>query len=291
MTITAIILTFTSALFHASWNILIKKSSNPALFISLMALSTTVLIFPIAIYKLLFNAPNPTGFFLIGLTWIFHLGYFTFLGQSYNRSNLNIVYPISRGFGLILIQTFSILILRESITSTALLGSSIIIIGILGVGFFEISQIFNLLRKKRKIIDQSIFFTFLTGITIACYSFIDKKGSSEVDPFLYVFFINTAGIGTLIPILHRYSTQKTKSFFINHWKSLISASLLQYFGYTLIIICYSFSPLSYISAFREVSLIIGIFLGYFILKEDLTIPKMLGTLLIILGALLIAITG
>ena len=289
MTITAIILTFTSALCHASWNILIKKSSNPALFLSLIGFCTTIIVFPLAIYKLFFDTPNTLGFFLIGLTWILHLGYFTFLGQSYNRTNLNIVYPISRGFGLLLVQILSILILKESITLTALLGSSIIILGILGVGFWEISQIFISLRKTKKIIDKSILLTLLTGLTISCYSLIDKKGSYEVDPFLYVFFVNSAAIGILIPMLYKFPIQKTKSFFINHWKSLIIASVFQYIGYSLIIICYSFTNLNYISAFREISLILGIFLGYFILKENLTLPKILGTSLIILGAILIAI--
>ena len=289
MTFTAIILTFISALCHASWNILIKKSTNPALFLALIGLCTTILVFPLAIYKLLFDTPNTLGFLLIGLTWILHLGYFTFLGQSYNRTNLNIVYPISRGFGLVLVQILSILILKESITLTAILGSSIIILGILGVGFLEISQIFISLRKTKKIIDRGILLTLLTGLTIACYSLIDKKGSYEVDPFLYVFFVNSASIGVLIPMIRKFPIQKTKNFFINHWKSLIFASIFQYIGYSLIIICYSFTNLNYISAFREISLILGIFLGYFILKENLTFPKILGTSLIILGAILIAI--
>jgi len=289
VTFTAIILTFISALCHASWNILIKKSTNPALFLALMGVCTTILVFPLAIYKLLFDTPNTLGFLLIGLTWILHLGYFTFLGQSYNRTNLNIVYPISRGFGLVLVQILSILILKESITLTAFLGASIIILGILGVGFLEISQIFISLRKTKKIIDRSILLTLLTGLTIACYSLIDKQGSYEVDPFLYVFFVNSAAIGVLIPMLYKFPIQKTKSFFINNWKSLIFASAFAYLGYSLIIFCYSFTNLNYISAFREISLILGIFLGYFILKENLTLPKILGTSLIILGAILIAI--
>jgi drug/metabolite transporter (DMT)-like permease len=289
VTFTAIILTFISALCHASWNILIKKSTNPALYLALMGVCTTILVFPLAIYKLLFDTPNTLGFLLIGLTWILHLGYFTFLGQSYNRTNLNIVYPISRGFGLVLVQILSILILKESITLTAFLGASIIILGILGVGFLEISQIFISLRKTKKIIDRSILLTLLTGLTIACYSLIDKQGSYEVDPFLYVFFVNSAAIGVLIPMLYKFPIQKTKSFFINNWKSLIFASAFAYLGYSLIIFCYSFTNLNYISAFREISLILGIFLGYFILKENLTLPKILGTSLIILGAILIAI--
>ena len=169
MTFTAIILTFISALCHASWNILIKKSSNPALFLSLIGFCTTILVFPLAIYKLLFDTPNTLGFFLISLTWILHLGYFTFLGQSYNRSNLNIVYPISRGFGLLLVQILSILILKESITLTAFLGASIIILGILGVGFLEISQIFISLRKTKKIIRPNIDKIFIDKPSIKTY--------------------------------------------------------------------------------------------------------------------------
>ena len=56
-------------------------------------------------------------------------------------------------------------------------------------------------------------------------------------------------------------------------------------------IAYTFAPLSYSGAIREVSVVIGAFLGWRFLSEQMGGTRMLGAAVIFAGILVIAILG
>jgi uncharacterized membrane protein len=60
-------------------------------------------------------------------------------------------------------------------------------------------------------------------------------------------------------------------------------------AYLLALIAYSFAPLSYSGAIREVSVVIGAFLGWQFLEEPMGGTRVLGSMLIFAGILTIAL--
>jgi drug/metabolite transporter (DMT)-like permease len=60
-------------------------------------------------------------------------------------------------------------------------------------------------------------------------------------------------------------------------------------AYLLALIAYSFAPLSYSGAIREVSVVIGAFLGWRFLEEPMGGTRLLGSMTIFAGILVIAI--
>jgi drug/metabolite transporter (DMT)-like permease len=62
-------------------------------------------------------------------------------------------------------------------------------------------------------------------------------------------------------------------------------------AYLLALIAYSFAPLSYSGAIREVSVVIGSFLGWQFLEEPMGGTRVLGSIIIFVGILIIAIVG
>jgi drug/metabolite transporter (DMT)-like permease len=62
-------------------------------------------------------------------------------------------------------------------------------------------------------------------------------------------------------------------------------------AYLLTLVAYTFAPLSYSGAIREVSVVIGAFLGWQFLEEQMGRTRLLGSLVIFAGILIIAIFG
>jgi drug/metabolite transporter (DMT)-like permease len=83
--------------------------------------------------------------------------------------------------------------------------------------------------------------------------------------------------------------------FASAWRGpripLIFAGVLGVVAYLLALVAYSFAPLSYSGAIREVSVVIGAFLGWQFLREPMGGTRVLGAAIIFAGILVIALFG
>jgi len=91
--------------------------------------------------------------------------------------------------------------------------------------------------------------------------------------------------------LHRYGWKQ----FVAAWNGprlpLILTAILGVAAYLLALIAYSFAPLSYSGAIREVSVVIGAFLGWQFLQEEMGTTRVLGSIVIFVGILITALFG
>ena len=62
-------------------------------------------------------------------------------------------------------------------------------------------------------------------------------------------------------------------------------------AYLLALSAYTFAPLSYSGAIREVSVVIGAFLGWRFLEEKMGALRVLGSIVIFVGVLITAMFG
>ena len=103
LTLTAIALVLTASLCHASWNMIVRNTTRPALTTPLMALASACIASPLAVYILVTDMPSATGWAFIAATIVLHIAYFSALGYAYASGELSVVYPIARGLGLAII--------------------------------------------------------------------------------------------------------------------------------------------------------------------------------------------
>jgi drug/metabolite transporter (DMT)-like permease len=68
-------------------------------------------------------------------------------------------------------------------------------------------------------------------------------------------------------------------------------AILGVVAYLLALLAYTFAPLSYSGAIREVSVVVGAFLGWQFLQERMGGMRVLGSVVIFAGILIIAIFG
>ena len=99
MTGLAVALVLISAIAHASWNLMVRRSNKPELTNWMMATCGALLASPIAVYVFLSNPPSSVGWWYILGTVILHIAYFFTLGRAYKPGAVCLVYEFARGLG------------------------------------------------------------------------------------------------------------------------------------------------------------------------------------------------
>ena len=105
-----------AALLHASWNFLAKKSKNKMAFIWWFLLIATLAYLPMFLYYWPRQSVSPAGWACIVATGILHALYFWFMGGAYERGDLSLVYPLSRGSGPLFVPILAIIFLQEQLS-------------------------------------------------------------------------------------------------------------------------------------------------------------------------------
>lgn len=284
---------------------MVRRATRPAVTTALMAVASAILVLPYAVYLIIVDIPSTVGWLFILATIVLHIWYFATLGYAYNTGELSIVYPVARGLGLAIIPILGVYVVGESMSWPAVLGAIAIVssIGLIAqsdMGRTNIRRVvaiapnWALLRrvvgKTRFKLRRAWLLAMATGLVIGIYSVVDAQGVQHVRPVVYMFFLQLGGGLGMMVIQSRI---ETRAAFIDeaqrHWKILIAGGLLQFAAYTLVLTALTFSPVSYVGPFREISILIAVTYGSLVLKERVTKVRLSGAILIAIGGTAIAL--
>jgi drug/metabolite transporter (DMT)-like permease len=284
MPILAIVLLLTSASLHALWNLLLKRSQE-----KYSAMGWQVLISGIfAFFLLLFTGFPPRSMWSFALiSMALEAVYFILLSNAYSDHDFSLVYPIARGTAPAFLMLWSILFLRENPSVGGVLGISLIVGGMIIIGATSLIQ-----NRGSRLQIRGILTALAVALIISLYTLIDGTAVKNGPPLPYALTMFM-----FVPVLT--TTYNVRRFGWKHFAAawngprlpLILAAILGVVAYLLALIAYSFAPLSYSGAIREVSVVIGAFLGWQFLDEKMGGTRVLGSIVIFVGILIIAIFG
>jgi drug/metabolite transporter (DMT)-like permease len=284
MPILAIVLLLTSAFLHALWNLLLKRSQEKYSAMGWQVLISGVLAF----FLLIFTGFPPRSMWLFALiSMSLEAVYFILLSNAYSDHDFSLVYPIARGTAPAFLMLWSILFLRENPTSGGILGISMVVGGMIIIGATSLIQ-----NRGSRLHIKGILTALAVALTISLYTLIDGTAVKNGPPLPYALTMFM-----FVPILT--TTYNVRRFGWKHFAAawngprlpLILAAVLGVVAYLLALIAYSFAPLSYSGAIREVSVVIGAFLGWQFLEERMGGTRVLGSIVIFAGIVVIAIFG
>ncbi len=290
MTAFSLLLILIAAFSHAGWNLLLKRSGNKELFVWWFSVSGAVLLAPLGITLYWLNPITTPGHWFVLASMLMQIFYLILLGRSYSRGDLSLVYPIARGIGPMLVPLVAVLTLGERIELPAVVGIALVVVGIFTIswwGHFReiVASPVSFFR------DSGILYAILTGGTITVYSLLDKRGVQHVQPFLYMYLITVGvSIGLLPYIIRNYSLAQIKNAWAGSFWAIPAAGLLSYLAYTAILTAFTQDRVSYIVPAREVSIVVGVLAGVWLLKESFGAGRVLGSCLIVAGLALIALS-
>lgn len=249
-------LVLAAAVLHASWNALVKSGGDPWV---RLALANGVGSACAAAMVPFVGVPDAAAWpFILGSIAV-HQVYFAFLALQYRFGDLSHVYPISRGTAPLLVAVTAYVFAGETLSPAGMAAVGIICAAILSLTFD---------RGWKIAPGKGTWFALGTSLTIAVYTLIDGLGgrstANVVDYIVYMFLLNALPFGLLVMFMRRHALAPT---FRLHWKTGAIGGVLSYAAYGLVIWAMSLTPMTYVSALRETSVILAALIGTRILKE------------------------
>ena len=127
------------------------------------------------------------------------------------------------------------------------------------------------------------------GCMIAGYSLIDGIGA-RVAETAFGFFGWLALINSLVMLLYLVILQRTQptknTLKFNPYLFFIGGGA-SYVAYALVIWAFTQAPIALVTALRETSIVFALLIGVFLLKERLSLGKVIATFLTISGAIIL----
>jgi drug/metabolite transporter (DMT)-like permease len=282
MSALAILLLLTSASLHALWNLLLKRSREKYIAMGWQVILSGVLAF----FLLLFTGLPPRSMWSVALiSMALEAAYVILLSNAYSDHDFSLVYPIARGTAPAFLMLWSVLFLREQLSLSGILGVALIVCGMVIIGATSLLQ-----NRGSRLHLRGVAVALSVALIISLYTLVDgtavKKGPAL--PYALTMFM-------FVPVLT--TTYNLRRFgwgpFLAAWKGprlpLILAAALGVVAYLLALFAYSIAPLSYSGAIREVSVVIGAFLGWLFLEEPMGSTRVIGSIVIFAGILIIAL--
>lgn len=283
MPIAAILLLFFSAILHTAWNLLLKQSGRKYIATWWAVLLGAGLFLPVLLFT---GLPARETWSLLAASVLVETAYFIVLSLAYREADFSLVYPLARGAAPLMIAVWSVLFLQERPTPGGVAGLGIIIFGLVMVGGS------NLLAGTQTPRRSGILLSLLLALLISIYSTIDGAAVKQTPAFPYtvlVFFLSPVLAAPLV--LKRYGWQTLKSELAQNKIRILSIGILTVSAYLLTLAAYTIAKVSYSSAVREVSVVMGALAGWLFLGENLGRLRAWGALLIFGGILVIALAG
>jgi drug/metabolite transporter (DMT)-like permease len=247
-----------AALLHASWNAILKTSTDRLTTTCLMNLTGLVVGWIILLFV---NSPAPLSWVFLVLSAFIHIGYFIFLLGSYRFGDLSQVYPLARGAAPLIVAVLSPWLVGERLSPVQFAGVGILCLGILSLAF-----------GQRKLSEQfkweAVVMAFATGLTIAAYTVADGLGvrhsQSPAGYIAWLFVLNGITMSLAAGWVHGRGLVPA---LVANWRLPVFAGLLSMLAYGIVIWCYSLGAIAPIAALRETSVVMAAAIGTLVLRE------------------------
>ncbi len=255
-----------SAVVHASWNLWLKQlgpsvRSGPLLWL-LTSLSAVVYA-PFACGMIAESGwrPDATSLALILGSGFIHVGYFVLLLRGYRAADLSLVYPVARGTGPLLAAAGAVLLLGERPTPLSVAGTLSIAAGVLVIAGRPAGLSPGALAP-------GVAYGLATGVSIAIYTLWDGWSVKRalIPPLVFYWGGEVVRVLLLTPVAMGARREVFELFRAQRWR-VLGIALLSPLSYILILFALRSGDVGHIAPAREVSILIGAWLGGRVLGE------------------------
>ncbi|HSS66386.1 MAG TPA: DMT family transporter [Gammaproteobacteria bacterium] len=257
LTFHAAALVLLAALFHASWNALVKTSGDRLAVLAMVNGVGSVF----AMLALPFvEVPARESWIYLGASIVLHSGYYFFLIGAYRVGDLSHVYPLARGLSPLLVAGAAAVFAGETLAFVAFVGVLLACAGIVSLSFDGGLP----WRSDRR----PLLFALGTAVFIAAYTIVDGIGvraAGSVSGYIaWLFALDAIPIVLVACLLRRRELRWTLR---TEWKNGVVGGVLALAAYGLVIWAMSLAAMAAVSALRETSVIFAALIGTVLLKE------------------------
>lgn len=296
MTTTAFLLILASVALHVGWNFLCKVNKEPSLsFYCVANFIAGVVLFPLLLLaRIDWLALGGHFWVYLFFSCFFELIYAIGLFKGYGRNDISLVYPIARALPTLLIPAVTLIFgIGKTPTTLALAGMAIVAVGCIIMPQKKLTDVSWKLLVSPGMTPILVAAIGTTGYTImdnlATENVLSVTDSSKVLSLGAYLCVVQFGIALFI-LLYMLA------FRLEGWRVLKAnfkqpapylVGVFSFMAYFLVLGAMSFvTNVSYLQAFRQMSLPLGVLAGVYFLKERFTLSKAIGTAMVVFGLVL-----
>ncbi len=266
---TAAFLMLLSGALHAMVNAVLKSGGDKMSSRALIDGSSALLVLPLA-----FIAPLPShAWHWLAASTATHLVYLICLVKAFEMADMSAVYPVMRGSAPVIAAAVSVLGFAEPISWAVVAGIALVSLGTMAVAWWHSPG------------PRALGWALATGMTIALYTVIDAQGvraaPSAFSYFVWVFLALGGGISLT------FALWRGPTFLLTaraQWKPGLLAGAMSLLTYGIALLAYRLGDVPRLAALRETSILFGVAIAAFVLKERVGPARLAGAALIGSGA-------
>lgn len=282
LTLPVTLIVLFGALLHASWNALVKSSTDKSLDTALIHVLGGAVALPLVF---MVGLPPQASLPYLAASIIVHIGYYVALAGAYKHGDLGLTYPIMRGLAPLLVAIVSGFFIGEYLSMPGWLGVAGISAGVLLVGLSRAMFSSNAHRS-------ALAFALSNAVIIAVYTVVDglgvrvaaQHGGSAVQYVATLFLVD--GFPYFIFVMWQRKAQRRVdawAYMRARWPLALLGTLASLGSYGIALWAMTQAPVATVAALREVSVLFAALLGAVLLKESFGIQRGAGTLLVVGG--------
>lgn len=268
-------LVLSSAMLHASWNLLIKSSADRLVTAWAQVVAGGVAFLPFLV--------------VLGVPWealasivasgIVHLAYGLLLVAAYDHADLSLVYPIARGTAPVIVTAVAWFALDDRVSAVGAVAIGLVVVGVLSVAA----------GSSRR----GLGLALATGVAIAGYTLIDGAAVRTLDgaiAYTFAVFVSNSVFYTAYVVTRRPPAVIAVIVRAN-WPAMLFGGLASAGAYALVLAAARLAPLGLVSAFRETSVLFGVLGGWLLLGERSSRARITGAVSIAAGLGVLVVFG
>lgn len=281
MTFGLILLVLLAALLHAIWNALAKKSTEPLYGIGsfrLFCALTAMFFIPFA------GIPARESWGLLLLSVLIHSFYYFTAAASLKAADLSQIYPIYRGLSPLLIAIMSAYLASEFLQPLQWFAVILISLALLSLAWHR--------DLAGRISAQALAWGVTTSVLIASYTVADGIGVRLAgNPLSYIVWLFALEAIPICSYLFLRERQGFRTYVRENLIMCIAGGLASGVAYGLVIFAMSLGAIALVSSLRETSVLFAALIGTLFLGEQFGRRRILASCLVVMGAVLIRISG
>ena len=297
----AVALIVVSAFLHATWNFHGKSRNPSAAFFLVATAAGTLVLTPMLLFFHAELAMIPAKVWcLLVLTGFFLAVYYTGLATAYRLGDMSLAYPLARSMPIVFAAAVTLTFgLGGEIGGLAIVGFVLVVVGCVLLPMKRLGEL-----RLKYYLNGCCLLAAMAAAGTAGYSITDDHAlrllrelpgqplTEITTPLVYIVLQGVSSsiwLALFLVVFHSQRRQIAEVLRTSKAGAALMGTMI-WFTYTLVLAAMAFaSNVSYIVAFRQLSIPIGAAMAIVLLKEPCPRPKAIGLVIMLVGLALVAI--
>jgi drug/metabolite transporter (DMT)-like permease len=266
-----------SAVLHAGWNLLVKTSDERFLTAWGQFLVGGIVMLPVL---LLTGLPSSDTIPFLVASSLVHVLYVAALVRAYHHADFSFAYPLARGGGALLAAIGGVVFLSDELSAPSWLAIGIVVIGLASLARPHVGLV-------------AIGWALLTALTIGVYTTLDAAGARRTDSgvaYGVVLFLGAGIAITLAGVALGRGADLLRHLRTPEWPRIVAGGVASVVAYSMVLAAVRLAPVGYVAALRESSVVLGALAGWLLLHERLGRTRVVSSLVVVSGLVLLIAT-